>query len=85
MDYGLTIETAHKEQWVYDAIHSFFEKQDMRVELVIEDETDLEDITSRKRVDLFIKHTKKKAYGSYHGQLARALLEKSGIKISTKD
>ena len=69
---------------MYDAIHSFFEKQDMRVQLIVEDDADLEDIASQQRVNLFVAHAKKKACGSYHGQLARALLMKFGIKSPIK-
>ena len=69
---------------MHAANKSFFAKWNLRVEVVDEDGSDLDDV-SQQIVNLFIKYAKKKASGSYQQQLVRALLKKFGIKFPIKD
>ncbi len=57
--YVLTIETAHENEWVYRALTSFFEENDMRVKLMDDDDPQSDGIMSYKRISSFACFAKK--------------------------
>ena len=58
--YVLTIETTQENEWVYCALTSFFEANDMRVKLMDDDDPQSDGIMSHKRINSFVRFAKKK-------------------------